>query len=181
MSPVSAIRGDRGRPWAYWCQQQLQSLRVCPVCADDIAGEYDATKLVNTMLVAIHLARAGDAARAESLANETAKTYPSDTAIREYYLPIIRAEISMDRNDPGKALEILQAASAYELVRYLVIPYERGQAYLLEHKGNEAAAEFQKLLDHRGAVGISIDGVLAHLQLGRAYAIAGDDGKARTA
>src|ERR1700722_7176438 len=53
MSPVSAIRGDRGRPWSYWRQQQLQSLRVCPVCADDIAGEYDATRWVNTMLVAI--------------------------------------------------------------------------------------------------------------------------------
>jgi cytochrome c-type biogenesis protein CcmH/NrfG len=52
---------------------------------------------------------------------------------------------------------------------------------LLEHKGNEAAAEFQKLLDHRGAVGISIGGVLAHLQLGRAYAQSGDAAKARTA
>jgi serine/threonine protein kinase len=134
-----------------------------------------------TMGVALDLARAGDAAHAESLANETAKTYPSDTAIREYYLPLIRAEIAMDRNDPGKALEILQAASAYDLVRYLLIPYERGQAYLLEHKGNEAAAEFQKLLDHRGAVGTSIGGVLAHLQLGRAYAQSGDAAKARTA
>jgi serine/threonine protein kinase len=134
-----------------------------------------------TMGVALDLARAGDAAHAESLANETAKTYPSDTAIREYYLPLIRAEIAMDRNDPGKALEILQAASAYDLVRYLLIPYERGQAYLLEHKGNEAAAEFQELLDHRGAVGTSIGGVLAHLQLGRAYAQSGDAAKARTA
>jgi len=134
-----------------------------------------------TMGVALDLARAGDAARAESMANETAKTYPSDTAIREYYLPIIRAEIAMDRNDPGKALEILQAAAEYDLVRYLVIPYESGQAYLLEHKGKEAAAEFQKLLDHRGAVGTSIGGALAHLQLGRAYAMAGDEGKARTA
>jgi tetratricopeptide (TPR) repeat protein len=134
-----------------------------------------------TMLVAIHLARAGDAARAESLANETAKTYPSDTAIKETYLPLIRAEIAMDRNDPGKALEILQAASAYDLVRGLRIPYERGEAYLSEHKGNEAAAEFQKLLDHRGAVGISMEGVLAHLQLGRAYAQAGDAAKARMA
>jgi predicted Zn-dependent protease len=87
----------------------------------------------------------------------------------------------MDRNDPGKALEILQAAAEYDLVRYLVIPYESGQAYLLEHKGKEAAAEFQKLLDHRGAVGTSIGGALAHLQLGRAYAMAGDEGKARTA
>jgi serine/threonine protein kinase/predicted Zn-dependent protease len=134
-----------------------------------------------TMLVAISLARAGDAARAESLANETAKTYPSDTAIHEYYLPQVRAGIAMDRNDPGKAIEFLQPAEKYDLVRGLRIPYERGQAYLLEHKGTEAAAEFQKLLDHRGAVGISIDGALAHLQLGRAYAIAGDAAKARTA
>ncbi len=134
-----------------------------------------------TMLVALSLARAGDAARAESLANETAKTYPSDTAIREYYLPQVRAEIAMDRNDPGKAIEFLQPAEKYDLVGGLRIPYKRGQAYLLEHKGTEAAAEFQKLLDHRGAVGNSIEGVLAHLQLGRAYAQAGDAAKARTA
>ena len=134
-----------------------------------------------TMLVALSLARAGDAARAESLANETAKTYPSDTAIREYYLPQVRAEIAMDRNDPGKAIEFLQPAAEYDLVGGLHIPYRRGKAYLLEHKGNEAAAEFQKLVDHRGAVGSSIDGALAHLQLGRAYAIAGDAGRARTA
>ncbi len=134
-----------------------------------------------TMLVALSLARAGDAARAESLANETAKTYPSDTGIREYYLPMVRAEIALDRNDPGKAIEFLQPAAEYDLVRGLRIPYERGQAYLLEHKGNEAAAEFQKLLDHRGAVGYSMEGALAHLQLGRAYAIAGDAAKARTA
>jgi tetratricopeptide (TPR) repeat protein len=87
----------------------------------------------------------------------------------------------MDRNDPAKAIEVLQPAAQYDLVLYLSIPYERGKAYLLEHKGTEAAAEFQKLLDHRGLLGPSVDGALAHLQIARAYAQVGDPAKARTA
>jgi tetratricopeptide (TPR) repeat protein len=59
--------------------------------------------------------------------------------------------------------------------------YERGQAYLLLHRSNEAAAEFQKLLDHPGVVLNFVLGALAHLQLGRACALAGDAGKARAA
>ena len=59
--------------------------------------------------------------------------------------------------------------------------YLRGQAYLLEHNGTAAVAEFQKLLDHRGIVLNSVTGSLAHLQLGRAYAISGDTGKAKSA
>jgi len=57
----------------------------------------------------------------------------------------------------------------------------RGEAYLAEHRGREAAAEFQKILDHRGIVLNEPIGALAHLQLGRAYAILGDSAKARAA
>ncbi len=57
----------------------------------------------------------------------------------------------------------------------------RGQAYLLAHNGTAAAAEFQKLLDHRGSVGNFVTGALAHLELGRAYAAAGDTAKAKAA
>ena len=134
-----------------------------------------------TMWTALDFARAGDAARADSLASDTAKAYPSDTPIHEFYLPVIHAEIAMDRNDPAKAVEALQPAAQYDLAASLVIPFERGKAYLLERKGTEAAAEFQKLLDHRDAVGVSVDSALAHLYLGRAYALAGDNAKARTA
>jgi len=59
--------------------------------------------------------------------------------------------------------------------------YVRGQAYLLAHQGKEAAAEFQKIIDHRGIVLNEPIGALAHLQLGRAYAMQGDTAKSRAA
>ncbi len=133
--------------------------------------------------VAYVLAQAGDAARAESLANEIVKERPSDTLANVYALPTIRAAIEMNRNNPGKAIEILQPVIPYDLanLRGLSSVYDRGQAYLLLHKGNEAAAEFQKILDHPGVVFNSITGALAHLQVGRAYTMAGDEAKARAA
>jgi eukaryotic-like serine/threonine-protein kinase len=133
--------------------------------------------------VAYVFAQTGDAARAESLANEIAKERPSDTLANVYTLPTIRAAIEMNRNNPGKAIEILQPVIPYDLanLRGLSSVYDRGQAYLLLHKGNEAAAEFQKILDHPGVVFNSVTGALAHLQLGRAYAMAGDEAKARAA
>ena len=59
--------------------------------------------------------------------------------------------------------------------------YVRGGAYLAAHKGNEAAAEFQKIHDHPGIVVNSPIGALAHLGLGRAYALSGDTAKAKSA
>jgi hypothetical protein len=60
-------------------------------------------------------------------------------------------------------------------------PYVRGLAYLAAHHGAEAAVEFQKILDHRGIVLSDPIGALAHLQLGRAYALAGNETKAKSA
>jgi tetratricopeptide (TPR) repeat protein len=85
-----------------------------------------------------------------------------------------------------EALVSLEAAAPYELqtatfINYLYPAYVRGQAYLLAHNGTGAAAEFQKLLDHRGAAVNFVTGALAHLQLGRAYAMAGDTAKAKSA
>ena len=128
-------------------------------------------------------AQTGDAARAESLAGEILKQRPSDTLANVWLLPMIRAAIEMNRNNPGKAIEILQPVMPYDLanLRGLSSVYDRGQAYLLLHKGNEAAAEFQKILDHPGVVFNAVTGALAHLQLGRAYVLAGDEAKARAA
>jgi len=185
----SLADADKGRDWKAQAANVLEILSYMLGEVGDAAGaRKEAAAALElgksryfTMFVALDLARAGDAARAESLADETAKTYPSDTAVHQYYLPAIRAEIAIDRSDPGKAIELLQPAAQYDLATSLLIPYERGKAYLLEHKGNEAASEFQKLLDHRGAVGFLMYGAVAHLQLGRAYALSGDNAKARTA
>ena len=129
------------------------------------------------------LALAGDAARAESLAGEVAKERPSGGMENFYDLPTIRAAIELDRNNAGKAVEILQPVLPYDLAngKRLNAVYVRGDAYLLLRKGNEAAGEFQKILDHRGIVQNSVVASLAHLGLGRAYAMAGDTGKARAA
>jgi hypothetical protein len=59
--------------------------------------------------------------------------------------------------------------------------YVRGEALKAEHRYGEAAAEFQKILDHRGIVGLDLIGALAHLELGRVYALSGDNAKAKNA
>jgi tetratricopeptide (TPR) repeat protein len=128
-------------------------------------------------------ARAGDSARAESLVGEMAKERPSDTVGNMIVLPTIRADAELGRNNPGKAVEILQPVIPYDLAIFgrVLSAYGRGRAFLLLHQGNEAAAEFQKALDHPGVVLNSVVGPLAHLQLGRAYMLAGDEAKARAA
>jgi eukaryotic-like serine/threonine-protein kinase len=139
-------------------------------------------------MVALALAVAGDAARAQVLADDLAKGFPEDTIVSFNYLPAIRGQIELDRGTSAKAIELLQAAAAYELgqppavLLFNMYPvYVRGQAYLGAHQGGAAAAEFQKILDHRGIVLNEPIGALAHLGLGRAYALQGDSAKARTA
>jgi tetratricopeptide (TPR) repeat protein len=126
-------------------------------------------------------ARAGDAARAESIAAEIAKDHPSNTLTNGFDLPTIHAAIEIGRNNPAKAVEILQRAVPYDLAnqRRMLSTYQRGRAYLALHKGTEAAAEFQKIADHPGVVHNSVTGALAKLGLARAYALEGDTAKAR--
>ena len=90
----------------------------------------------------------------------------------------------MNQGNPGKAIELLQAATPYEfgLIAGVQPNYVRGLAYLKLHQGKEAAAEFQKIIDHPGICTIMLPTCrLARLQLGRARAEAGDAGGARTA
>ena len=134
-------------------------------------------------LAALALARAGDTAGAERLAAELDKTFPLDTMIQRYRLPTIRAAVALRRKDPNRAVEILQAAGAIELgdAGNLIPVYLRGDAYLMLHDGNRAAAEFQKFIDHRGLVGNFAWGALARLDLARAYAMEGNSTRARIA
>jgi hypothetical protein len=106
-----------------------------------------------------------------------------------YWLPVIRAAVQINRKDPRKAVEILQATVPYELgvagplpgIGALLYPvYLRGNAYLMLD-GRAAAAEFQKFVDNRAMVINSPLGVLAQLQLARAYTTQGDTAKARAA
>ena len=135
------------------------------------------------MHVANAFARAGDAARADALAAEITKERPSDTMANGYELPTIRAIGEIERNNPAKAVELLQPAIPFDLAsgRGMRSTYTRGRAYLALHKGGEAAAEFQKIVDHPGVVVNATTGSLARLGLARAYALSGDSAKARVA
>ena len=128
-------------------------------------------------IAALALARAGDTAGAERLAAELDKTLPMDTRVQRYWLPTIRAGVALDRQDPNRAIELLKVASTIELsspanLTISMCPvYVRGEAYLMLHDGNAAAAEFQKFIDHRGLVVNFPWGALARLGLARAYAV----------
>jgi eukaryotic-like serine/threonine-protein kinase len=138
------------------------------------------------LLTALALARSGDVARALALADELDRRFPSNTRMQRYWLPTIRASIELYRKNPARALIVLRDIS-YEfgyvniLGGNLYPAYIRGQAYLGTHQGKEAAAEFQKFLDHSGIVLNSPLGALARLGLARAYSLQGDKMKTRKA
>jgi eukaryotic-like serine/threonine-protein kinase len=140
--------------------------------------------------LALALAYAGEAGEAQPFAEDLGKTYPGDVVVQFNYLPTMRGKLALCQGNPRGALEILRAAAPYELgvpaLGFYNWPnlypvYVRGEAYLAAHQGREAAAEFQKILDHRGIVLNEPIGALAHLQLGRAYALQGDTAKSRAA
>ena len=125
----------------------------------------------------------------EQMADDFARRFPEDTLVEFNYLPTLRAQMAIEHHDPSKAIDLLRVAAPYELgstggfpVLYLALYpiYVRGEAYLLLHQGSQAAAEFQKILDHRGIVWNEPIGALAHWQLGRAYVLQGDSAKAKS-
>jgi len=137
---------------------------------------------------ALALAYAGDDKRAEALTYDLATRFPESTIMQFSFLPTLRAKLALNNGNASGAIESLRAAAPYELGRSgnygwtsLYPVYARGEAYLAAHQGSEAAAEFQKILDHRGIVLNEPIGALAHLQIGRAYAMQGDTAKAKAA
>ena len=140
---------------------------------------------------AFALALAGDASRPQALANDLEKRFPEDTSVRFAYLPTLRSLYALKRGEPAKAIELSRAALTYELAVSpitfngffggLYSALVRGEAYLAERKGAEAAAEFQKILTHRGIVFTDPVGAVARLQLGRAFVLSGDRAKAKAA
>lgn len=139
---------------------------------------------------AIGLAYIGETRHAQAVADDLNRRFAQDTTMQFNYLPAARAKVALNRTSPRDALQVLQAAELYELgfpsLGFYNWPnlypvYVRGEAYLALHQGREAAAEFQKILDHRGIVLNEPIGALAHLQLGRAYAQQGQTAEARAA
>jgi DNA-binding winged helix-turn-helix (wHTH) protein/tetratricopeptide (TPR) repeat protein len=143
---------------------------------------------------AFALALSGDSSRSQGLTEDISKRFPEDTIVRFTYVPTIRALVALNHSQPSKAIELLQTAISYERgtpieggsefllgAGSLYPAYVRGLAYLASHRGAEATVEFQKILDHRGVVLCDPIRALAHLQLGRAYALSGDKTKAKSA
>jgi DNA-binding winged helix-turn-helix (wHTH) protein/tetratricopeptide (TPR) repeat protein len=139
----------------------------------------------NTRLnLAILLARVGETEKSEALADALSRDYPLDTLAQNYSLPIIRAAIKLQKNDPQDAIESLRPTMKYELsipdtVNSAYPAYLRGLAYLQMSNGALAVPEFQKVIDHPGVVGRFVTGALARLQLARAQAMFGDKTSAK--
>src|SRR5437016_100847 len=138
--------------------------------------------------VVLALAYTGDGS--QGLADNFNERFPENTVVQFNYLPTVRARLALSHANPQQALDTLGVVASYELGLpalwfynwpNLYPVYVRGEAYLAAHRGGEAAAEFQKILDHRGIVLNEPIGALAHLQLGRAYAMQGNTAKSRAA
>ena len=138
------------------------------------------------------LALSGDSSRSEALAGDLEKRFPEDTFVKFTYAPVLHALALQAQGKPADSVERLQIALRYELavtglnfnhfyLGGLHSAYVRGEALVATRRYSEAAAEFQKILDHRGLVGLDPISALAHLQLGRALVLAGDAAKAKTA
>jgi serine/threonine protein kinase/tetratricopeptide (TPR) repeat protein len=139
---------------------------------------------------AFALALAEDSSQSQILADDLEKRFGEDTSVKFDYLPALRA--LLNRGGPSRAIDLLQISVPFELgtprctihgfFGALYPVYVRGLAYLDARQSASAAAEFQKILDHRGIVASDPIGALAHLQLGRALALPGGDKiKARVA
>jgi tetratricopeptide (TPR) repeat protein len=143
-------------------------------------------------VAALALAFSGDSAQSQSLAGDLEKGFPEDTFSKFGYVPVLRAFASLAQGKPADSTEGLQMALRYELAANglnfnrmslggLHSAYVRGQAFAAQHRYPEAAAEFQKILDQRGLVGLDPIGALAPLQLGRVFVLSGEMDKARAA
>ena len=139
---------------------------------------------------ALALAFARDDAPARALTGDLAKRFPEDTIVQFNYLPTLRAQLALSRGNASQAIGLLEAASPFELGQTTASTYGwtalypvfvRGEAFLAAGKGSDAAAEFRKIIEHRGIVLNEPIGALARLGLARAYALQGDSVKARAA
>jgi len=181
----SAIRTDNKEEGAIWLENGALREAAFGNLTDAKQAAAEGLKLVPTsqgveVEAALAFAMAGEAAQAESLAQDLNKRYPLDTQMQSLWLPAIQAQLALNRKDATTAIRSLQPALPpieYGQIVFisslscLYPTYIRGQAYLAAGQGKEAAAEFQKILDHSGLVWNCWTGALAHLGIARANAL----------
>jgi serine/threonine protein kinase/tetratricopeptide (TPR) repeat protein len=188
----SAVRADAKETAAQWFA--FQAIREAEVGNAGNARQAVARALALApgrdvkVLSALALARAGESAQSKSILEALKKSEPSNTFLKVYWFPVIEASMALAQHAPDRAIIALEPSLPFELgnpppegVATLHPAYLRGVAYLAEKNGAAAATEFRKLLDHPGIVQNFLLGSLAHLQLGRAYAISGDATQAKPA
>ena len=186
----SAVRSDAKETGAQWLV--YQGLREAEVGNVTAARQGVARALALApgrdvkVLSALALARSGETAQSRTILEALQKSEPTNTYLKVYWFPVIEASIAMAQQAPDRAVVALEPSLPYELGNpppggTMYPPYVRGMAYLAQKNGPAAAAEFQKFLDHSAIVQNFLLGSLAHLQLGRAYALSGDAAKAKSA
>jgi len=157
--------------------------------ADRLAREQAAAALAfaprgifTQLLAGVTLAISGQADQALALADDLGKRFPQNTMVNAVAVPIIRASVELERGNATAAIELLKSAKPYEYGEGFLSFYIRGNAHLRTGAGREAAAEFQKILDHRGVSWFwPVVYPLAQLGLARAHALAGDLAQSRKA
>lgn len=132
------------------------------------------------------LAFAGDVGKSASLLGDVTRSDPDYQFVLKILSPMVDAEQYLQKNQPNEALAALERVRAYELgggprSAGLLPNHLRGVAYLKLNDGIRAAAEFQRILDHKGVGAWDLVHPLAHLNLARAYVLQSDNAKARTA
>ncbi len=127
------------------------------------------------------LATCGEFSQTQTITAELTRRHPKDTVLNKIMLPLVQARIELQRGNPAQAIQFLETTRPFEGYALFQIAYLRGQSYLNQQSGADAAAEFQKILDHRGSQPTSPIYSLAQLGLARAAASSGDTAKARKA
>ncbi len=191
-----ALQEEAGEEAASYRAARAVWEAVCGNAAEGKRNAMAALELSNgrdaEYAAALALGFAGDASRSEALADDLEKRFAEDTFVRFTYVPVLRALAALGRHKPADSIERLEIARRYEMAANglnfahqflggLHSAYVRGEAFIAARRYTEAAAEFQKILDHRGVVGLDPIGPLAHLQLGRVFALSGDKARAKAA
>jgi tetratricopeptide (TPR) repeat protein len=167
-----------------WCEAELGNLTEARrKISDALATSQDRDTRTIVMQM---LALTGDAARSQKIAEERVRQDPTDTLLNKVFVPLAQAASDLQRNQPAQAVARLVVAAPYELgsgpgTAGYSVNYLRGEAYLRLQQGAKAAAEYQKILDHRGIDPLDVTYPLAHLGLGRAHALEGNTAAAKSA
>ena len=183
----SAVRADAKETAAAWLA--YHALREAEV-GNAAAAREEATRSLAVspgryvkVLAALALARSGETTQSKSMLEALRKAENTNTVLKLYWFPVIESALALDQQQSAQAVTALEPTLPYELgggITIIYPAYIRGEAYLAQKNGPAAIGEFQKFYDHADLVGNGVLGSLAHLQMARAYALAGNSAKAKT-